>query len=535
MKKKKSLFTRLPFFVLIFSVYPSLALLSTNIREVEISVVFRPLLFSLLGAVAFLLMFQFLFRNWVQSSLATTVLLLCFFTYGHVTRLVSDRLDPSLNRGIQITVYLILTVLAVLAVRWFLRKGAGINAWTAPVNTVALVLLLLPVVQIAGFVTRESPAASTPPEPTSVPNSASSTDQETPPTNPAPTTGDPSQYPDVYLIVLDGYSRADTLEVLGYDNSEFLNALEDLGFYIAECGRTNYRHTLLSMSSMFSMDLLWRAIPNSGPADHDPAPVYEALVHNQVRSDFEQRGYTIVAFQTGYSWDEWTDADIYLKPDDAEINRERQASSITPFEYIFLRNTAIYPFIENSALSVQRFYQNYYEVNYTLDELPKVASSIPGPKFVYAHIMSPHTPYIFLPDGSLNTDSRFYNTETGTPSNPELQAEGYINSIKFLNSRMTTILNEIIQNSKVPPIIILQGDHGYVLEERRFNNLMAFHFPNGGNAVLYPTITPINTFRLVSNVYFGTDLPLRNDVSNDADVGRPYIQKRVPPFPETCP
>ncbi len=535
MKKKKSLFTRLPFFVLIFSVYPSLALLSTNIREVEMNVVFRPLLVSLAGAVVFLLIFQIFFRNWIQSSLATTVLLLCFFTYGHVTRLVSDRLDPSLYRGIQLTIYLIFLVLAVLAVRWFLRKGSSVNAWTAQINTVALVLVLFPVVQIAGFVTRESPAAIAPPEPTSVPNSASSTNQETPPTNPAPTTGDPSQYPDVYLIVLDGYSRADTLEVLGYDNSEFLGSLEDLGFYIAECGRSNYRHTLLSMSSMFSMDLLWRAIPNSGPADHDPTPVYEALVHNQVRSDFEQRGYTIVGFQTGYQWDQWTDADIYLKPDDAEINRERQVSSITPFEYIFLKNTAAYPFIENSSLAVQRYYGRYQHVNFTLNELPKIAASIPGPKFVYAHIMSPHTPYIFLPDGSLNTDSRFYNTETGTPSNPELQAEGYINNIKYLNSKMLTVLDEIIKNSKVPPIIILQGDHGYVLEERRFNNLMAFHFPNGGNAVLYPTITPINTFRLVSNFYFGTDLPLRNDVSNDADVGRPYIQKRVPAFPETCP
>jgi hypothetical protein len=149
--------------------------------------------------------------------------------------------------------------------------------------------------------------------------------------------------------------------------------------------------------------------------------------------------------------------------------------------------------------------------------------------------MIPHAPYIFLPDGSLNTDSRYYNLETGSPSNPQLEVEGYMNNIKYLNSRITPIMESIIHDSKTPPIIILMGDHGNIINERRFNNLMAFHFPNGGNDSLYPTITPINAFRLVSNLYFGTDMPLRNDVSNDGDVGRPYIQKVVPPFPEACP
>lgn len=538
MKRNKSLFARLPLFVLIFSVYPSLALLSTNIREVEAGVVVRPFLVSLLGAALLVTVLRIFFKDWMRASYATTVILMFFFSYGHVTRLLSDRLDPDIYRPVQITIYLIFIALILLAVRWIHRKDPGIQGWTGPANIVAIVLILFPVVQISGHAIGISPTTD-PSSLTPVPDRNGGTNQADPgasTTTPLPASGDPSQYPDVYLIVLDGYSRADTLEALGYDNSEFLNSLEDLGFYVAECSRSNYRHTLLSMSSTFSMDLLWRAIPNGGPSDHNAAPLYETLLHNKVRSDFEQRGYTIVGFQTGYIWDQWTDADYYLvRQADSNTNNELPASSITPFEYIFLKSTAVYPFIENSPLAVQRYYGHYQQVNFTLNELPKTAASIPGPKFVYAHIMSPHTPYIFLPDGSLNTDSRFYNTETGTPSNPKLQAEGYINNVKYLNSRMLAILDEIIKNSKIPPVIILQGDHGYVIPERRFNILMAFHFPNGGNASLYPTITPVNTFRLVSNLYFGTDLPLRNDVSNDADVGRPYIQKRVPPFPETCP
>lgn len=538
-KKQKSLFARLSFFVLIFSIYPSLALLSTNIREVEWSVVLRPLLFSLLGTAILLLVLQFFFKDWIRASFATTALLIFFFTYGHITRLLTDRLDPKLNTPIQITVYLIFFVLLFVAIRRIARKESRIQDWTVPANIVAIVLLLFPVVQITGYALGISPkeasssAASTLDD---VIDTTPRTTQTSPAKNPVSTTVDTSHLPDVYLIVLDGYSRADTLKVLGYDNSEFLTSLEKMGFYVAQCSRSNYRHTLLSMSSTFSMDLLWRAIPNSGPTDNDTAPLYERLIHNPVRSDFEQRGYKTVAFETGYRWDQWTDADYYLtRQIDTSADAQKAASSVTPFEYIFLKSTAVYPFIENSSLAVQRFYGHYEQVNFTLKELPKIVTSIPGPKFVYAHIMAPHTPYIFLPDGTLNMDSRYYNTETGTPSNPKLDAVGYINNVQFLNSRIVKILDEIIKNSKIPPVIVLQGDHGYVLPERRFNNLMAFYFPNGGDASLYPTITPVNTFRLISNLYFGTNLELRNDVSNESDVGHPYLQKRAPAFPESCP
>ncbi|NWG06305.1 MAG: sulfatase-like hydrolase/transferase [Chloroflexi bacterium] len=527
----KGIFARLPFFVFIFSVYPSLTLLSTNIREVDGSVVVRPLLLSLFGACLLVGTFRLFLRDWTRSSLATTVVLLFFFAYGHIARLLTDRFDPDLNRIIQIALYLLSIALVIFIIRWISQEGIHAGDWTSTINTIALILILIPVLQIAVHVSGITKAVD---QPISTPV-ADEASQSASAAISAPANGNPNQYPDVYLIVLDGYSRADTLRELGFDNSEFLNNLEEMGFYVAECSRTTYKHTLLSMSSTFSMDYLWRAIPNTGVGDKNAAPLYEALIHNPVRNSFEERGYAIVGFQTGYQWDQWADADYYLTMKKESTKDDPSEPIITPFEYIFLRNTAVYPFVEDSALAARRYYNHYQMVNYTLDELPRIAESIPGPKFVYAHIMSPHTPYIFLPDGSLNTDSRYYNTETGTPSNPDLEVEGYINNIKYLNSRMTKILNEIISNSEIPPVIVLQGDHGYVIPERRFNNLMAFHFPNGGNASLYPTITPVNTFRLISNLYFGTSLRLRRDVSLIADVGRPYAKEEVAPFPETCP
>lgn len=529
-KKDKNLFARLPLFVLIISAYPSLALLSTNIREVDPSAVYRPLAFSILGGIILALLLWLLLKDWARASVAALVIILIFFSYGHIVRMLIDRFDPAYNRAIQIGLYVVAIAIGYFALRWTIKRQGGFGSWTPILNTISLILILFPLFQIFS-IDRTSP--NQPGESASTPVPGDNSQGSSSSASPQPK--DSALYPDVYLIILDGYARQDTMLETGYDNSPFLGTLEEMGFFVAQCSRSNYRATLLSMTAALNMDYLWRAIPNTGPADTNATPLYDALLHSRVRSDFEERGYSTVGFESGYQWDEWTDADHYVTlPDDLAYG-DLPRTSITEFEYIFLRNTAVYPFFENSGLAVQRYYRHYNRVLFQLDELPKVATSIPGPKFVYAHIMAPHTPFIFLPDGSLNTDSRYYNLENGTPSNSSLWTDGYYKSIEFLNSRMLDILDRIIKDSKVPPIIILQGDHGYLVREHRYNNLMAFYFPNGGNQSLYDTITPVNTFRLVNNLYFGTDYNLVKDFSIDADFGRPYAKKTVKPYPETCP
>jgi hypothetical protein len=42
----------------------------------------------------------------------------------------------------------------------------------------------------------------------------------------------------------------------------------------------------------------------------------------------------------------------------------------------------------------------------------------------------------------------------------------------------------------------------------RTSILNAYYLPNGGSQDLYPTISPVNSFRIVLNTYFGTNLEL---------------------------
>ena len=84
----------------------------------------------------------------------------------------------------------------------------------------------------------------------------------------------------------------------------------------------------------------------------------------------------------------------------------------------------------------------------------------------------------------------------------------------FLENWTLSTLEAILANSEQEPIIILQSDHGDTYVEAYRNlNLNAYYLPEAGEEKLYPTITPVNTFRLIFDYYFGMDYPLLPDIA----------------------
>ena len=85
--------------------------------------------------------------------------------------------------------------------------------------------------------------------------------------------------------------------------------------------------------------------------------------------------------------------------------------------------------------------------------------------------------------------------------------------MRYLNTLVLDAVETILESSTTPPIIIIQGDHGtagYAKREdipklnmkERHAILNAYYFPDGKTDLLYPTISPVNTFRVVLNTYF---------------------------------
>src|SRR5690606_2323912 len=110
-----------------------------------------------------------------------------------------------------------------------------------------------------------------------------------------------------------------------------------------------------------------------------------------------------------------------------------------------------------NEITIRKHGSIYRQTLFTLDKLQEIPTAVSGPKFVYAHLLIPHPPYIFLPDGMYTEDPRF-NGPNGLPVDEQAFQEAVTNRIQYINSRIIPILKTILQNSEKPPVIILTGD-----------------------------------------------------------------------------
>jgi hypothetical protein len=176
---------------------------------------------------------------------------------------------------------------------------------------------------------------------------------------------------------------------------------------------------------------------------------------------------------------------------------------------------------------------------FSLDKLREIPE-IPGPKFVFAHIMLPHPPFIFNSEGDFLLPNRPYIMWDASlfPGTTAEYQKGYTEQMTFLNQQLTGIVSDILARSPQPPVILLQGDHGpgafYNINEldhsclsERFSILSAYYFPDGDYHLLYPSVTPVNSFRIILNQYLGAELEILEDRSYFASWASPYLYTEV--------
>jgi hypothetical protein len=218
-------------------------------------------------------------------------------------------------------------------------------------------------------------------------------------------------------------------------------------------------------------------------------------------------GYKTIAFDTGYKWTNIEDADYFFAPPSEPFLFGR----INKFESLFLDTTLLsailnqnIDFLDVLETSIDPHELHRDRVLYALDQLIEIPK-ISGPKFVFAHITSPHFPFVFSSDGTKNI-------------NPN-EGFAYADQVVYINSRMEEVIEQILENSSIPPIILIQADHGPHTESalEHMKILNAYYLPNGGEKLLYPSASPINNFRIILNYYFGADFPLLEDVSFISD------------------
>jgi hypothetical protein len=491
-KKKKA-----PVFhPILIGLYPVLALLAYNIIQLDPTYAVRAIVVTLALSGLIFGLALLITRERYKGGLLASLALLLFLTYGHVYNLLENKSYFGHHR-FMIIIWLMFFALGAYGIFHFKKKPRTLSTF---LNFFSVVLITIPLFQIVSFEVRQANAS-----PKTVANPAVDSIWQ-------PQIAAPANSPDVYYIVLDAYTRSDLLkDVYGYDNSSFLQELREMGFYVAECSKSNYSYTPSSMSTALNLDYLEGFAGDIISENRSFYDLGETIKHNKVRSLFADLGYQYVTFDNDIWWLDTTDSDQYISQYSSPWQKLLNFKILGNFEKYYLRTTALRVVDEFSNLKTSKAMlstekAHYDLVNYNFEQLEQLPQA-ESPKFVYAHFVAPHFPYVFAPDGSFEY----------TPSN----APGYVNEITYINQRIVEVLRNIIETSKVPPIILLQSDHG-LAEEVRNANLMAYYLPNGGDKALYQSITPVNSFRIVFNQYFGADYPLLEDVARSATYQAPY-------------
>jgi hypothetical protein len=493
----------------LIAVHPILVLLAHNIDQIKPDAAWRALLFSLIGVTVLFLLLRIILRDWHRAGVLATFYTLLFFTYGHLYQFIRGFMPFGISIGRHRVLLPIWILLFILGSWFIIKRFKKPQSFTMPLNIILAALLIVPIIQLIDFQIR-SIRAWAEPQPL-----RSTQDFELPEDKPLP---------DIYYIILDGYAREDFLrDDFGYDNSPFLNQLEEWGFVVAQKSKSNYAQTKLSFASSLNMDYLQSLRSDIVSGNNDSSPLNPMIMQSAVRGILEEFGYKIVAYETGYNWTQIEDADFYLTKRTSKIGQFYAQGRMNGFEAMLLQNSVLLVVTDAAIVlpdvftpKIEAPFQDHRErILFILDSL-KDAPSIQSPKFVFAHLVVPHPPFVFALEGKeVVLPSQFTLTETTEIQDEVKYIEGYLNQLIFINNQMESVLSEILANSEVPPIIVVQADHGPGLSSAsgRMAILNAYYLPGKDPFVIYSDISPVNTFRVIFNEFFGANYPLLEDVS----------------------
>ncbi len=514
---------RVPFHPVLIATAPAMIMLAANIDQLKPSAGLRAILFSVLAGIALMLVLRIMTRSWRKAALLTSLFVIFFFSYGQLYTYLRNQGEWAW--AIARHRYMLPASLILFAgsVSVLLRLKEHIGALTSVFNLVSVVAVAMPLLQILGFQVRSSTAAS---------RLASSASQETVLQLPV---GQPA--PDIYYIIPDSYERDDyLLSEYGYDNQPFLDSLEEMGFYVAKCSQSNYISTDLSLPSSLNMNYLEALGDEFQPERTEKHGLLALMKKSRVQREFEALGYSVVAFETGFIITQLDDADYYYElPKEGSLAQLFGLGGVNGFEAMLIQSsgarvltdagtatgilTAILPDLDRP----RSIYRD--RTLYVLDQLaPDQVPSLRGPKFVFVHLISPHFPYV------IGRNGEFVDREISHGDR-----EAYINQLTYLNKRLEEILRGIIATADVPPIVILQSDTGNgAVRNPATEILNAYLLPAQGSRGLYPGISPVNTFRLIFNTYFGGNFELLEDKSYSSESSHPYELTEVPESRPGC-
>jgi hypothetical protein len=491
------MFKRSAIYPFLFVIYLVLNPLAYNLDQISPAEALRPLVILLSLTLAGILLLYVFVRDWQHAGYLMFIALVFFFMYGHINRLIQNWLllqNKELLSMLLLLVWGILLYFLGLRILW---GRFGRKEWFTPLFNLILAVALVGPASAASIQLFNSSHGSR-----TLPDTSLAEDLDSQKL-------DCTNSPDIYFIVLDAYGRSDIIQdFYGVDNGPFLDYLRSKGFYVVDHAYTNYIQTVYSIPAALNFQFI-----NPPPPGIEGTDYFSGLVSdNRIMRLLKQCGYQTVAFETGFYFTNHPEVDLFLSTN----------SKLNEFESVLLEDSPVEYLVDglNGPVSEDDYQRHRDRVRYTFNQLASLPN-MPGPKIVFAHIVSPHPPFVFAANGELVEPPRSFSMNDGSDYEGGLQEyrSGYAGQVQFDNQMLEKVIDALLANTSKPPVIIIQGDHGpgsllnwhsprrTCLWERT-GILNAYYLPKEGLGRLYPEITPVNSFRVVLNTYFGTNLQM---------------------------
>ena len=333
---------------------------------------------------------------------------------------------------------------------------------------------------------------------------------------------------DVYWLVFDRYGSDRALRNLFQVENDLTPWLQQKGFEVLENSHANYVATSLSMSTTMNLAHLEELTGLVGSNTSSYNAVYRRLQSALVPRQFQALGYRYLHLG---SW--WNPTRF-----DEAANRNYNADGVNDFTSVLFTTSAMPLAVKALGLEEQPPSEHTKHIKhnaYAFDQLDRLRGE-GGPKFVLAHMLVPHPPYVFDADGRPMTEEEVKGLDDKDAGRRQLA---------YTNSRIRQFIEGLLALPEdQQPIIIVQADEGpwsdaYFEDkvnydwntatpedlETKFGIINAWYVPGGTESLgLRHDQTAINTFPTLFTNYFGLDgyEKLPDIVRTSSGWNRPY-------------
>ncbi len=492
---------------LVMSTYPVLLLAAGNDpaevqpQELLFLVVMSAALTSVVILVSLLL-----FRDAQKAAAVGVIFVVAFFSYGYLIIFIRSNPvgDFVIGRHRYVLPALFVGSMLLTGAIWRCKKD--LSRVLVAVGGAALILTLFNAAQIVqGWST-------------SSPNTAGSLPG---------TPNDLSDLPDVYWLIFDSYGREDVIaEYYDIDNGPFLDALRSQGFYVADEARANYMVTARSLPATMSMNHIAKLSSEE---------------RDRVQSGRSALDWDIDSTTLG--------ATVNTLGYDIHSFNARTPSGFVGFSLLstnFL-DTTVFQVLRASP--VQRWLTGQWApLFYTEIEGLIAVADDPNPTFSFSYNLPPHDPFIFHSDGTAREDIIDHYELGYGPAAGAAWADLWSQQLEFVNALILETVESILSKSETQPIIVIQSDHGpssvmmasqtvadnprTVWDDPSDADQIAEHspilntilVPEHCRDALYPTLSPVNTFRLIFDSCLGSSMGLLDDTTYWGGWGDVFIE-----------